>query len=284
MNSYVKAAPVVVVTGATGMLGGATAINLAARGALVVLMVRDRARGEHVLEQVKSAGAGRSHQLVTADLSDPTSTRDAAAQISSDFERVHALIHTAAVFTRERRENHAGHELMFATNVLGRVLLTHELLASLQRGSPSRVLFATGPSPDRLAFHDLMARNKFQSFLQFRATNAANLMFAFELARRLAQIGVTSSAYFPGALQSNLMREMPTIVRLISMPFGRNADHAALALSTLALDHWHAQETGRFYKFEKPIEAPRNSLDLQAQRQLWDEAQQLLGIEWSGLA
>lgn len=283
MMSENTSARICVVTGATGMLGSATAVDLARRGALVVLLCRDQTRGERVLEQVKSVSAGASHQLVIGDLSDPISTRAASAQINSEFDRVHALIHTAAIFTRHRQENRAGHELMFATNVLGRILLTHELLSPLKQGTPSRVLFAAGPSPDRLAFDDLMAQNKFQPFLRLRATNAANLMFAFELARRLEKFGVTSNAYHPGALQSNLMREMPAVVRLITLPFGRSADRAARALGALALGEKFAQETGRFYNLEKPIAAPRNSLDMQAQRQLWDTAQQLLGIEWTGL-
>lgn len=279
MKSESKPARISVVTGATGMLGRATAINLASRGALVVLVCRDRARGEHVLEEVKLAGAGRSHHLVIGDLSDPTATRGVAAHIRDSFEQIHALTHTAAIFTRVRQENAAGHELMFATNVLARILLTHELLSQLQRGTLSRIFFAAGPSPDRLAFDDLMARKKFQPFLQFRATNAANLLFAFELARRLDRSGVNANAYHPGALQSNLMREMPAIVRWITFPFGRQPDKAAHALSALALGDTSPKETGQFFKLEKPIKAPNNAQDVQAQRQLWDETKRLLGLE-----
>lgn len=103
-------------------------------------------------------------------------------------------------------------------------------------------------------------------------------MLAFELARRLAGTGVTSNAYHPGILQSNLMREMPALVRWMTLPFGRRADKAAHALGALALDDSYAQETGRFYNFEKPIQVPKNSEDVQAQRRLWEESGRLLGI------
>jgi retinol dehydrogenase 14 len=123
-----------------------------------------------------------------------------------------------------------------------------------------------------------MAHTNFKPFTQFRATNAANLLFAFELARRLQGTKVTSNAYHPGALQSSLMRQMPAMVRLLTWPVGRRPDRAAHALSALALDSRHEQATGCFYKRERPAKAPKNSQDTHAQQRLWAECQQLLGI------
>jgi NAD(P)-dependent dehydrogenase (short-subunit alcohol dehydrogenase family) len=271
-------ARVSVVTGATGMLGRATAIELAAGGADVVLVCRDPARGGGVLDAVRKAGPGGSHRVLVGDLADADAVRALAAHIRQDTNQLHALVHTAAALTPDRRENGAGQELMFATNVLGRFLLTHQLLPLLERGAPARVLVVTGPSPDRLDFDDLMARSDFKPFTQFRATNAANLLFAFELARRLQGTGVTANAYHPGALQSDLMRQMPAMVRLLTWPVGRRPDRAAHALGALALEERYAQATGRFYKRERPAKAPRNSQDTDAQQRLWAECQRLLGI------
>jgi NAD(P)-dependent dehydrogenase (short-subunit alcohol dehydrogenase family) len=267
-----------VVTGATGMLGRATAIELAARGADVVLLCRDPTRGAAVLEEVRTAGPAGSHRMLVGDLADPEAVRALAAQIRQDTDQLQVLVHTAAALTHDRQHNRAGQELMFATNVLGRFLLTHQLLPLLERGAPARVLVVTGPSPDRLDFDDLMARTDFKPFLQFRATNAANLLFAFELAHRLEGTGVTANAYHPGALQSDLMRQMPTMVRLLTWPVGRRPDRAAHALGALALDARYEQATGRFYKREEPAKAPKNSQDTNAQQRLWADCQRLLGI------
>jgi len=278
MNSSSKISRVCVVTGATGMLGRATAMDLASRGARVIIVCKDRSRGMRVLDEVQHAGPDGSHHLIVGNLSEPDSVRSMAEEIRGRADEIHALIHTAAIFTRERQENSAGQELMFATNVLGRFLLTHELLPQLKHGAPARVLIATGPSPDQLDFENLLAHRNFQPFLQFRMTNAANLMFAFELARRLDGTGVTSNAYHPGILQSNLMREMPAIVRWITLPFGRRADKAAYALGSLALESKYAQATGQFYNLQKPIQPPKNSKEVDAQTRLWAGAEQLLGM------
>jgi NAD(P)-dependent dehydrogenase (short-subunit alcohol dehydrogenase family) len=268
-----------VVTGATGMLGRATAIELASRDADVMLLCRDPARGADVLDEVRKAGPAGAHRLLVGDLADPEAIRALAAQIRQDTPELHALIHTAAALTHDRQEdNRAGHELMFATNLLGRFLLTHQLLPLLKHGAPARVLVVTGPSPDRLDFDDLMARTDFKPFTQFRATNAANLLFAFELAHRLEGTRVTANAYHPGALQSDLMRQMPAMVRLLTWPVGRRPDRAAHALGALALDGRYAQTTGRFYKHQTPAKPPKNSQDTHAQQQLWAECQRLLGI------
>jgi hypothetical protein len=80
------------------------------------------------------------------------------------------------------------------------------------------VIHVTGPSPDRLDFGDLMAEASFDAFRQFRATTAANLQLALQAARRMEGTTVTSNAYHPGALQSDLMAEMPGIVHLITFP------------------------------------------------------------------
>src|SRR4029450_5783210 len=85
-----------VVTGATGMLGRATAVELATRGADVVLVCRDPARGRHVLDEVRKIKPGGSHRMLTGDLADPETVRTLAAQIREDADEVHSLVHTAA--------------------------------------------------------------------------------------------------------------------------------------------------------------------------------------------
>jgi NAD(P)-dependent dehydrogenase (short-subunit alcohol dehydrogenase family) len=268
---------VVVITGATGMLGSATARQLAQRGTDTVLVARDQARGARLVDELTRIGA--THDLVVGDLSEPESVRVVAATIGSRHDRVAGLVHSAAVLSTQRRTNSAGQELMFATNVLARFLLTHELAAALTAGR-GRVVWATGPSPDRLNFDDLMAAGtRWNGFRQLRATNAANLQLAFELARRGQRAGITSNAFHPGALQSQLMAQMPAVVRILTAPVGRSADKAAAALGDLVSSGRHATTTGAFYKLTQPANPPKASLDTASHHRLWTDVAALLGID-----
>jgi len=269
---------VAVVTGATGMLGQATARALAARGADVVLVARDQARGARLLAELPRTTSTGGHRLVLGDLGSLADVRRMASEIDQAPGGVRALIHTAAALKPTREETAEGHESMFAINVLARLLLTHELRGALGRAAPSRVVMVAGPSPDRLDFEDLMARRRYQPFMQFRATNAANLMLAFSLAQALREGGISSYAYHPGILQSELMKGMPAVVRYLTFPFGRTAEPAAEALSDLAWNGAHDASSGAFFKLSRPIKPPKASHDGQQQSALWREAHRLVGL------
>jgi NAD(P)-dependent dehydrogenase (short-subunit alcohol dehydrogenase family) len=268
---------VAVVTGATGMLGSATVRALAARGADVVLVARDAPKANAILADLEHTSPKGRHRVVVGDLAVLDDVRRIAAEIAQSSGGVRALVHTAAALKPIREETREGHESMFATNVLSRLLLTHELRDAMKRAAPSRVVMVTGPSPDRLVFDDLMARRRYQPFMQFRATNAANLMLAFRLSSALREDGVSSYAYHPGILQSELMKGMPAVVRLLTFPFGRSAAPAAAALAELAWGRGDAP-SGAFLKLEKSIRPPPASTDGEQQSQLWTEAHRLLGL------
>jgi NAD(P)-dependent dehydrogenase (short-subunit alcohol dehydrogenase family) len=185
------------------------------------------------------------------------------------------LIHCAAVFVRERRVSPEGFELMFATNHLGPFLLTRGLLSALRAGALSRVVTVSAPSTTELDFSDLQSSRKFSAFNAFGATKTANLLFAYELARRLDGTGVTSNVFFPGVVRSKLMRDAPAVVRGLAGLAGKRPEEVGTALAWFALDPSLDGVTGRFFKLTKESDSSEYSRDPANQRRLWEESEQL---------
>jgi NAD(P)-dependent dehydrogenase (short-subunit alcohol dehydrogenase family) len=265
------------ITGATGALGSATAELFARRGATVVLVSRDEARGRAVVTSVRQASGAGSVELLTADLSDGRSVRSLAKSFGERHDRLHVLVHTAAVFTKKRSETADGLELMFATNFLGPFLLTNLLVPALRAGSPSRVVTVSAPTTTELDFADLQSSTRWHPLEVFGASKMADLLFTYALARRLDGTGVTANLLFPGLMKSKLMRDMSApgrfVVGLMSKPPQKAAESVAYLASTPHLERL----TGRFFKGTELSESSAYSRDADVQERLWKEAERLVG-------
>ena len=188
------------------------------------------------------------------------------------------LVHCAAIYTARRSVTAEGFETMMATNVFGPFLLTNLLLDPLRAARSGRVLVLSAPSTVRLDFDDLQAERTFRSLNVFGATKAADLLFTFELARRLQDTGVTANAVHPGLARTNLMQQAPAplrwATRLVSAPPAR----AAAAIAPLALAPQFEGQTGRFFTDGHEIDAPPYTRDPQVARRFWDVAASLTGL------
>src|SRR5437870_3826788 len=140
---------VCMVTGATGALGKATANAFAQRGARVVLVSRDEARGRAVVASVRQSSGAGSVEALQGDLSDLRSVRNLAKSFGDAHDRLDVLVNAAAVFARKRIETGDGFELMFVTNFLGPFLLTNLLVPALRAGAPSRVITISAPTTSK---------------------------------------------------------------------------------------------------------------------------------------
>jgi NAD(P)-dependent dehydrogenase (short-subunit alcohol dehydrogenase family) len=270
--------PVVVVTGATGAIGAATASVLARRGARVLLLARP---SDRLAAAVKRLG-GEENRIssVPVDLSLLSSVRAAAREIAQTVGHVDALLNVAAIFSREYRKTKEGFEVMLATNHLGPFLLTNLLRDRLVgRG---RVITVTAPSSTRVDLDQLMQKENFRALDRFGATKAANLLFTFELARRAKRWEVRANACHPGLVRSELMREAWAPIRLVTSIVSRPPARAAEDLADLAISPAHEGTTGWLFKGTKRIDPPKSTLDRDAQSSLWKRTAELVDLENAG--
>jgi len=269
---------VVVVTGVTSGIGKALAIGLARSGENIVLVARDADRGNMVQEEIKSQTQNPDIDLVLSDLSSLSSVRNAAAIIKSKHENIHVLINNAAIYKSRRELSIDGFELMFVTNHLGPFLLTHLLLDPLMTSGSARILNISAPSSTQLDFDNLQGEKKFNSLTAFGASKMMNLLFTFELARRLENTGVTVNAVHPGLARSSLMNEtsapMRFLLRLASAP----AERVAVDIIRVAMDPEFEKVTGRFFHKAKEIEAAAFAHDRAAQQRLWEISSNLARV------
>jgi NAD(P)-dependent dehydrogenase (short-subunit alcohol dehydrogenase family) len=273
------------VTGASSGIGEATASRLAANGAQVVMVSRDRARGEKARDRILRAHSAASLDLLVADLS----TRDAIHAVADEFKSKHnrldVLINNAAVMTSTRRTTPEGFELQFFVNHLAYFLLTGLLIETLLRSQPSRVVnvASTAHSRGAIDFDDLQMEHHYRGYDAYANTNLMNILFTYELARRLEGRGVTANCLHPGVIRTGLMRGVSPVLHTLWQWTGRffkQPDEGAATPVYLATSPEVNNVSGKYFRYCREFGTNRESYDRDVQRRLWDESERLAGIRY----
>jgi NAD(P)-dependent dehydrogenase (short-subunit alcohol dehydrogenase family) len=290
---------VAVITGGSGGLGLATARVLAERGATVVLAGRDPAKLIHAGEELQGAQPSGSVQTAELDLASLESIRKAAADLSGRFAALDLLINNAGLMFPPYGLTRDGHELQFGTNHLGHFALTGLLLPQLLAAPGSRVVTVSsnGHRAGRMNFADLNSARHYQRMLAYGQSKLANLMFTYELQRRLAAANAPTIALaaHPGTARTDLTRHMSGLANAAMGPRFRVVnswlvqDAAMGALPTLRAATDPAAVGGTYYGPDGFMQLTGNpvvvtssnrSQNRQAQRRLWVESEQLTGITY----
>ncbi|BBZ42411.1 SDR family NAD(P)-dependent oxidoreductase [Mycobacterium conspicuum] len=284
-----------VVTGANTGLGFETAAALAARGAHVVMAVRNVEKGKQAAARITEATAGANVELQELDLTSLASVRAAAEQLRSNHDRIDLLINNAGVMYTPKSTTKDGFELQFGTNHLGHFALTGLLLDRLLPVSGSRVVTVSSIGHRiRAAIHfdDLQWERGYNRVAAYGQSKLANLLFTYELQRRLASRGTTiAAAAHPGGSNTELMRNMPrplvaTYDRLLARFF---QDAAMGALPTLRAATDPAVRGGQYFGpdgfaqtrgYPKVVSSSAQSHDVELQRRLWAVSEELTGIAY----
>jgi NAD(P)-dependent dehydrogenase (short-subunit alcohol dehydrogenase family) len=274
---------VCVVTGANRGIGRATAERLAELGATLVLVCRRLEEGESVAREIASAHGGRPALVVPADLSSQRSVRDAAELIRAAHGRLHVLVNNAGVIPRQRETTVDGLEMQFAVNHLAYFLLTNLLLDRLVDGAPSRVVNVSSGAHQggRLDFSDLQSERRYDPVRVYGRTKLANVLFTYELARRLGDTGVTANCLHPGVVATKLMADymnVPLVGGAIARTFGGSPEKGAETSAYLAASREVEGVTGRYFVGQRETRSSPASYDVALQQRLWEESARLTAL------
>jgi NAD(P)-dependent dehydrogenase (short-subunit alcohol dehydrogenase family) len=283
---------VAVITGANTGLGYETALALAEHGAQVVLAVRNLDKGKDAAARITAKSPDAEVALQELDLTSLQSIRAAAEQLRSDYDRIDLLINNAGVMWTPRQVTKDGFELQFGTNHLGHFALTGLLLDRLLPIAGSRVVTVSSIGHRIRAdihFDDLQWERSYSRVGAYGQAKLANLLFTYELQRRLAPRGTTiATAAHPGGSRTELTRNLPRPLAAVSSviePLFQGADMGALPTLRAATDpgvlggqYYGPDGFGEQRGYPKLVASSDKSHDVDLQRRLWTVSEELTGV------
>jgi len=274
----------VLITGGTGGIGRAAAVALASQGARVGITGRDRARAEQAASAITDESGNPAVDVFVADMSSQAEVRGLACEVLAAYPQLHVLVNNVGGFWAHRHLTPDGLEHTFALNHLAPFLLTNLLLERLTISAPARVVtMSSGAhSMGRIDFDDLMGEQDYSGQRAYNQSKLANVMFTYELARRLEGTGVTATALHPGMTNTSFSsedphRKMAPLVFLFR-PFMKSPTKGADTAVYLASSPEVEGVTGQYYANRKTRESEETSYNTATAAQLWRVSADLVGM------
>jgi NAD(P)-dependent dehydrogenase (short-subunit alcohol dehydrogenase family) len=273
----------VVITGGTAGIGLVTARELARRGARVIVVGRDPLRGEAAVATIERAVPGAGAVFLAADLSSQQQVRALAVALGNRVERLDVLINNAGAMFGKRSLSVDGIEMTLALNHLAYFLLSHLLLDPLRRAGAARIVNVASEAHRgvRLDFDNLEGQRHYSAWRAYKCSKLANLLFTYELARRLHGTDVTVNALHPGFVATDIgVRQglMPGWLWKGLTAFAIDPEEGAKTSLHLAAAPEVAWVSGRYFSKSRPVRPSSAALDGPAAERLWAVSEKLTGI------
>jgi retinol dehydrogenase-12 len=283
-DGYYMNGKICLVTGATAGIGKVAAAALAAQGAQVIITGRNPQKTRDTVEQIKSETGNQSVGYLLADFSDLQQVRDLATAFKERYSHLHVLLNNAGTFFNTRVDTVYGVEMMFLVNHLAPFLLTKQLLELLQVSAPARIVNVTSDAHKygRLNFDDLGFKGGTPGYFGMKGyarSKLANVLFTYELARRLEGDSVTVNAVHPGHVATDIWKTNfsifgPALKYMMSL-FALTPQQGADTLIYLASSPEMAGITGKYFIERKAVLSSPPSQDANTARQLWEISERL---------
>ena len=272
---------VCMVTGATSGIGQVTAAALAAQGAHVIVVGRNRAKAQQVVGEIRRQSGNDAVWYLLADFSDLQQVRELAAAFSAQYSQLDVLVNNAGTYFNTRHPAPGGVEMTFHVNHLAHFLLTNLLLDTLTASAPARIVNVTSRAHeyDNMDFDDLGFERSYFGMKAYARSKLANLLFTYELARRLAGSGVTVNAVHPGGVATDIWRtNFPVLgpaIKWVMSLFALTPEEGADTLIYLASSPDVEGVTGKYFVEREAIASSPLSYDEQVAARLWEVSEQL---------
>lgn len=277
---------VCVVTGANSGIGFETALALAQMGAQVVMVCRNPERGRVAQAEIQQKSGNKNVDLILGDLSLISDTHKVAEQFKQKYKRLDVLVNNAGVHLATYQENPAGVELTFATNHLGYFLLTHLLLDVIKASAPGRIINVSSDAHGggHIHFEDINLKNSYTGvgFKAYSQSKLANVLFTYELARRLTNTSITVNCLHPGFVATNFAGNNGIFFKIFTVLakiFAKTKQQGAQTSIYLATSPEVEGITGKYFDNKKEKKSNDESYDPAVAQKLWELSEQLTGLK-----
>ncbi len=283
-RSKLMAGKICLVTGATNGIGRVTALELAHMGANVVIVGRDPARCALTAADLREESDNPDVDFLVADLSSQEDIRRLADEFKERHQRLDVLVNNAGAIHMSRRKSVDGIEMTFALNHLSYFLLTNLLLDVLSASAPARVVNVASVVHEKakIDLFDIHAPRHYSGFRAYSRSKLCNLLFTYELARRLEGTGVTANALHPGLVATNILTNNGILGRFLNMMLGvRGISVEAGALTSVYAASSTDLEgvSGKYLDKKQIVPSSARSFDEAQAAELWELSASLTGIQ-----
>ncbi len=271
------------ITGANSGIGKAACIQLARMGATIVMVCRDRKKGEHALIDIKTKSGNDSIELLLADLGSFNSVRQLAEEFEAKHDRLHVLVNNAGLFRFRRSPTVDGFETTFQVNYLSHFLLTNLLLEVLKRSAPSRIISISSVAHygGHIDFERLQSGGSPAGWTAYSQSKLAQVLFTYELARRLQGTGVTANCLHPGAVATNIWGNaagpagfLTKVVRLFLLSPQKGAETPVFLASSPEVEGL----SGQYFERKQSKRTSTESYDEGVAQRLWQDSADFTGL------
>jgi NAD(P)-dependent dehydrogenase (short-subunit alcohol dehydrogenase family) len=280
MSSVNMNGKICLVTGGNSGIGKASAVGLAKMGATVVVVSRNKEKGETALTDIIAKGGNKNVELIQADMSSQDSIHKLAEEFRTRHEKLHVLINNAGVYLTRRTTTENGLETTFATNYIGPFLLTSLLLDILKASAPSRIVNVTSDAHNgaNIHFEDLQGEKRFSGWQAYGQSKLAMILFTHELAKKLEGTGVTVNSAHPGVVRTNFAKNNGGIVMLGFRFLGIffiSPESSAKRILYVATSPDLEGVTGKYFTKMHETRSSPESYDDDSAKRLWLVSEQL---------
>ena len=256
-------------------------------GATLVIVARDKQRGENAISEIRSDTGNNSIELLLADLSSLQSVRELAQQFQAKYSKLHVLINNAGLFNQRRHVTPDGYEATFAINYLAPFLLTNLLLDELRSSTPSRIVNVSSVAHynGHIDFDDLSMEKTYGGWKAYQQSKLALVLFTRELAKKLQGTGVTVNSVHPGTVATNIWsRPMGPLGFIMAVPklFMTSPNKGAETVVYLASSPDAASTSGEYWDKLKVKKSSEESYNEEVANRLWEVSEKLTSLESKG--